>query len=115
MSTFESFHDLEKSNKFEDKIIYDFFIKLLDALFGKHDNIIINLECENDKNQQLIKDQLKFISAYFEIPKRVFSTGGKPPITPHNPPGNNHIEGGYGGAMGGFPPSYYNLYKNNNV
>jgi hypothetical protein len=74
MSTFESFSDLQKSTQFEDQLIHDFFVKLVDSLFDKHDNIIINSECETEKNQQLIKDQCKFISLNFHVPKRVFST-----------------------------------------
>ena len=70
----DSFHDLQKSTQFEDKTIYDFFIRLLDALFGKHDQIVINSDCESEKNQQLIKDQWKMIEFYFKVPKRVKST-----------------------------------------
>ena len=69
-----SFHDLQTSDKFEDKIIYDFFIRLLDQLFGKHDHISIDSECETEINQQLIKNQSKVISFYFKVPKRVFFT-----------------------------------------
>jgi hypothetical protein len=74
METFESFHDLSKSKQFEDQVIYDYLIKLLDSLFGKHDEIIIDAECESEKNQQLIKNQSKILIIYFHIPKRVFST-----------------------------------------
>ena len=70
----DSFHDLEKSNKFEDRVIYDYLIKLLDALFSKHSEIMIDLDVESEKNQELIRDQAKFIGVYFEVPKRVFST-----------------------------------------
>lgn len=70
----DSFSDLQKSNALEDQMIYDYLIKLLDALFSKHDEIIIDLDCESEKNQDLIKDQAKFIVVYFEVPKRVFST-----------------------------------------
>ena len=64
-SQIASFHDLQKSEQFEDQTTHDYFVKLLDALFGKHDDIIIDSECETEKNQQLIKNQ---------VPKRVFST-----------------------------------------
>ena len=74
METFESFHDLQKSKQFEDQVIYDYLIKLLDNLFGKHDEIIIDGECESEKNQQLIRNQAKILIIYFLIPKRVFST-----------------------------------------
>lgn len=74
MLAFESFHDLPKSKELEDKVIHDYLINLLDVLFGKHDNIIIDGDCETEKNQQLIKTQSKIISTYFDIPKRVFST-----------------------------------------
>ena len=70
----DSFHDLEKSKEFEDKVISDYFIKLLDALFGKHSDIIIDSDCESELNQELIKDQAKILIIYFQIPKRVFST-----------------------------------------
>ena len=59
--TFTSFHDLLKSPLFEDQTNHDIFIRLLDAFFGKHDDIMINTECENEKNQQLIKDQWNII------------------------------------------------------
>ena len=68
------FHDLQKSTQFEDKTIHDFLIRLLDALFGKHDHIIINSDSESEKNQQLIKDQWKSISIYFKVPKTVLKT-----------------------------------------
>jgi hypothetical protein len=70
----ESFYDLAKSTQFEDKTIHDFFIRLLDALFDQHDHLIIDSNCESEKNKQLIKDQWKLISLYFQVPKRVCST-----------------------------------------
>jgi hypothetical protein len=69
-----SFHDLEKSNNFDDYLIYIFLTKLIDTLFGKSDNIIIDSNSENEKNQQLINDQWKLIEFYFKVPKRVKST-----------------------------------------
>lgn len=70
----DSFYDLQKSTTFQDQTICDFFLRLLDSLFGKHDDIIIDLECETDINQQLIKNQWKPISLYFKVPKRVSNT-----------------------------------------
>ena len=70
----DSFYDLQKSDQFEDQLIYEFLIKLLDWLFGKHDQIIIDIECESEKNQQLIRDQFSLIEWYFKVPKRVKST-----------------------------------------
>ncbi len=70
----ESFHDLQKSAKFQDQIIYDFYIRFLDKLFGKHDLIIIETGCENKENQDLIKDQWKVLEFHFKIPKRIKST-----------------------------------------
>lgn len=70
----ESFYDLAKSAQFEDKMIHDCFIRLLDALFDKHDQLIIDSNCESEKNQQLILDQWKLISLHFQVSKRVCST-----------------------------------------
>ena len=70
----DNFHDLEKSSVLEDQMIHYFFVKLLDMLFGKHDDIMINLECETEKNQQLITDQGKILGIYFGVSKRVIST-----------------------------------------
>ncbi len=69
-----SFHDLSKSENFEDRQMYDFFINLLDELFGKHDNIQINKECETEKNQELIKSQWNIIKSYFKITASVKHT-----------------------------------------
>ena len=73
MQTFESFNDLEKSDKFGDKMIHNYVIRLLDCLFGKHDNIIIDSDCETEKNQQLIHDQDQILIIYFRIPEKMFS------------------------------------------
>ncbi len=70
----DSFHDLEKSSIFEDKMIYYYFVKLLDELFDKHDGIIIDNNCETEKNQELIKNQAKIVGGYFMVPKRVLET-----------------------------------------
>ena len=70
----DSFLDLQKSTQFEDQTISDYFIRLLNALFGKHDHIIIDSDCENEKNQELIKNQAKILAIYFQVPKRVVST-----------------------------------------
>ena len=69
-----SFCDLEKSNNFDDYLIYIFFTKLISELFGKSDNIVIDSNSENEKNQQLITNQWKLIEFYFKVPKRVQST-----------------------------------------
>ena len=70
----DSFHHLSQSLVFEDSIRHDILIRLLDQLFGQHNQIIINSECENEKNQQFIKDQFKTLQTYFFIPKRVVYT-----------------------------------------
>lgn len=69
-----SFHDLAKSDNFDDSLIYGFLTKLIYELFGKSDNIVIDSNSENEKNQQLLNDQWKLIEFYFKVPKRVQST-----------------------------------------
>ena len=100
----DSFHDLNQSLIFEDSIRHDIFIRLLDALFGKHDQIIINLECENDVNQQLIKDQFKTLHTFFLIPKRVAYTQKSVRQT------LKHIIDFLNNHLGGSPPKVPGLY-----
>jgi hypothetical protein len=68
-----SIHDLEKSTQFKDQAIVNFFFRMLDALFGKHDQIILDNESETPENQKLIQDNWKLVSAFFHVPKRVLN------------------------------------------
>lgn len=68
------FQDLSKSNKFDDQLVHHVFITLLKSIFQKHDNIIIDTNCETDENQLFIKTHAKLLANYFGIHKRVFST-----------------------------------------
>ena len=70
----DCFNDLEKSAKLDDKVIYCFLINFLDLLCGKHDQIIIDNNCETETNKQLLEEQWKIIEIYFKVPKRVKST-----------------------------------------
>ena len=70
----DCFQMLHGSPIFEDCIRYDILIRLLDTLFGKHDQIIIDSECENEKNQRLIKDQFAIFHNCYSVPKRVANT-----------------------------------------
>ncbi len=69
-----TFNDLAKSQFFEDCVRYSVFIKLLDTLFDKHNEIIINSSTESETNQEFIKDQIAIIHGCFNVPKRVFQT-----------------------------------------
>ena len=71
---FFSFHDLKNSSDFEDLICHDLFIRLLDAIFGKHDDITVKGECESEKNIELIKDQWRHIECSYKLKNRVKST-----------------------------------------
>lgn len=68
-----SFFDLEKSSDFCDNMIFLFVTKLVNELFGKSDNIIIDQESETEKNHQYINSQWKAMELYFKIPKRILS------------------------------------------
>lgn len=68
-----SFTDLHKSDVLQDQIIYQFTIKLLDSLFSKHDQIIIDTDCETESKQKIILNNEKFLLLNFQVPKRVFT------------------------------------------
>lgn len=70
----DSFFDLENSTDFSEKMIFLFVTKLVNELFDKSDNIIIEQECETEKNHQYINSQWKTLELYFKIPKRILGT-----------------------------------------
>src|ERR1700722_1026384 len=74
MEKYDSLKQLTTSTIYEDLIRHDLFIRLLDILFKKHDNIVIDGSLETPDNQALIKRQSKVLSVYYKIPGRVFST-----------------------------------------
>jgi hypothetical protein len=67
----DNFHDLQKSERPEERMSHDFLILLLDQLFGKHDQIKIDMNDENEKNHQIIKTQWRMINQYYNIPSSV--------------------------------------------
>jgi hypothetical protein len=62
------FNDLKNSPFPEDHITYGLFVSLTDQIFSQHDQIIIDMATENEKNHELIKVQWKMIKKYFKVP-----------------------------------------------
>lgn len=69
--SYQSFNDLFKSEHPEDRMSHEFFIFLLDKLFGKHVDIRINAETESQQNHEIIKKQWKQIREYYGVPDSV--------------------------------------------
>jgi hypothetical protein len=67
MSQIISFHDLLNSDKPEDRLKHDFLILLLTELFGKDDQIRIDLTSESEKNHMVIKKRWKQIRDYYGV------------------------------------------------
>lgn len=65
---YNSFHDLLNSTQPQDRMIHDFFVILLDQLFGQHDQIRIDKQTENKRNHEIIKHNWKMIRLYFDVP-----------------------------------------------
>ena len=68
MSPMTSFHDLTQSENPEDRIAHDFLIVLLTELFGKSDQIRIDMETESERNHAVIKKHWKSIRIYYGVP-----------------------------------------------
>jgi hypothetical protein len=66
MATFNSIHDLANSTDFDTKMSYLFFIGLLDSIFGKHDEITVNEDCET--HQEFIKNHWPIINNLYTVP-----------------------------------------------
>lgn len=71
MDTIHNFHDLQKSDKLEERMCHDFLILLMDQLFGQHDLIIIDESTETEDNHQLIKNSWKLIKQYYGLSNQV--------------------------------------------
>jgi hypothetical protein len=69
-----SFNDLKTSNQLDEQLLYEFFISLLDKLFGQHDQMCINMETETEHNHGIIFLQWKAIKQYFSLPSSVKNT-----------------------------------------
>jgi hypothetical protein len=70
----ENIHDLKNSTNLEERLSYEFFITLLDQLFGQHDQIRIDMSTETEQNQGIIKLQWKMIKQYYQLPSSVKKT-----------------------------------------
>jgi len=67
----DNFHDLQKSEKPEERMCHDFLILLMEQLFKQHDLIIIDANTETEENHRLIKNSWKLIKQYYCILDRV--------------------------------------------
>lgn len=67
----DNFHNLQQSVRPDERIAHDFFILLLDQLFGQHDNIKIDHADETEEKHQIIKNNWKMINQYYGIPLSV--------------------------------------------
>jgi hypothetical protein len=72
--SYKSFEDLRGSDQLDEKMSYEFFIFLLDQLFGQHDHMRIDIETESDQNHGIIILQWKLIKQYFGLPSSVKKT-----------------------------------------
>jgi hypothetical protein len=72
MATYNTVHDLANSKEFDVKHSYFFFINLLDEIFGKHDDITVDEDCETHKD--FIKDHWKMIDSLYSMPSSTKST-----------------------------------------
>jgi len=66
-NSMNNIHDLKNNQIPEELMIYAFFIGLLDKLFGKHDDIKIDLSIETEVNQGIIHLHWKTIKQLFKI------------------------------------------------
>jgi hypothetical protein len=64
-------HDLRDSRKLDEQLTYIFLISLLDQLFGKHDNIRIDLSTETEFNHGLILLHWLTIKQTFKVASSV--------------------------------------------
>ena len=66
----DTFNDLQKSDRGEDRLKHDFLINLLDQLFGKdqHSKVIrIDSSIETDERHRDIKNCWKMIQQYYRV------------------------------------------------
>lgn len=66
-----SVHDLEKSLIIEDHMSYKLLISLLDQIFGKHDDVHIDMSNETKENHDIIKLHWRTIRQYYKVPSCV--------------------------------------------
>lgn len=67
----DNFHDLQKSIHPKDRMSHDFLILLLEQLFGKSDNIRVDMDIETEENHAIVKSHWKTIREYYGVPDSV--------------------------------------------
>jgi hypothetical protein len=69
-----NFDDLGRSSNQSEKLSHDFFVMLLDQLFGQHDNIRIDSSTENTKNHEIIHIQWRMIKQHYSTCSNIKKT-----------------------------------------
>lgn len=75
--SYNSFHDLQKSEQFKVKSSHDFMITLINHLFGNisDNNVIkIDLSLETEQNHEYLKNQWESIHIFYKTPNNIKNT-----------------------------------------